>query len=241
MKILKNILLFAATIIFTTSFLPYQLSGETSGIKTFDKIKVVGTSQYLGYLNAYLHITKRSTPAEGLKMYLNNLLLNELGSGIYSNGTPFHYDISPGKIITVKYIPRTPLNDRTSKNNKPIILGTYKFTNYIQWIFPLPYSTISPTKGIVPKRTVTFKWNYTGKILLTKVTLENFTTHTKIFSKTVKAESIEIPSLLFKKGIKYRFDLEVVGPMGKFQMTNATAFGSKIVFYYWDHLYFTVK
>ena len=64
---------------------------------------------------------------------------------------------------------------------------------------------------------------------------------TEIFNKTVTAEQVDVPANLFISGNKYRFDLEVVGPMGLFKLSRDTAPGSKIEFFYWDHIYFFVK
>ena len=127
---------------------------------------------------------------------------------------------------------------RTAKNQE-IILGRYALKNYIEWVYPLPESVI-PVAGLIT-RTVRFRWNYTGATLNTKVTLKNFDTNTEIFSTTVPAEQLDIPSRLFTSGTRYRFDLEVVGPMGQFKLTDAAAPGSKIDFFYWAHIYFNVK
>ncbi len=233
----KKIFIFVSILILFLS-LPYNAK-SIPGPRRFTRLKVVGTSQYLGYLNAFLMVTKRGIPVNGLRIYLDKLKLNQLGGGNYSNGTPFHYKVADGKFIRISYRPVRKFPGIKPTRSKPVILGVYRIKNHIEWVFPLPESVISVRRLL--SRSVKFRWNYTGAILKTKVSLKNFNTNTLIFQKTVTAESINIPVTLLKPGTKYRFDLEPVGPMGKFRLSRYTAPGSKIEFYYWDHLYFNVK
>jgi len=217
------------------------LHSQTKGTRIpfgSDKILVTGHSQYLGYLNAYLNLSKNGTALPGQKLYLDTLLLNDQGGGLYTGGTPHAYDVKRRGTISIKLMPKGTLLP-ASRFPKEIVLGTYTIKNYIEWIFPLPEAVISLGRPIM--RSIRFRWNYTGTTQNTKVTVKNFTTNTEIFTQNIVAEEIDIPVHLFVRGNKYRFDLEVIGPMGQFKLTDATAPGSKIDFYYWDHLYFYIK
>ena len=203
------------------------------------KMKVVGTSQYLKYLNAGLDISRDGAPLKGLKIYLNELLLNERALGFYSNGTSYPYKMEIGKKIIITYFPNHTLT-RAQRRIKQITLGVYRIDNYIEWVFPRPNTVISIDEGI--GRTIRFRWHYVGRVMNTKVTVAEFKPGGKIiFTKNVFGESVNIMKSLFKYGMKYRFDLEVVGPMGHFRLTNYTTRDSKIDFYYWDHLYFQTQ
>lgn len=235
-KIFLLIILLAA--FFTIS----PLTGTTKHtlrLPLSDKIKINGHSQYLGYLNAYLNLLKKGNPLSGQKVYLDTLLLNDRGAGLYTGGTPYAYDVSGKKTIVIKMVPKLSPLTPGARLKKEIILGKYYLKNYIKWVYPLPDSKISFGRSLFMR--VKFRWNYTGTILKTKVTIKNFTTNTEIFSTIVTAEEVNVPRHLFVAGNKYRFDLEVVGPMGQFKLTRETAMGSKIDFYYWAHMYFTVK
>jgi hypothetical protein len=213
------------------------LGQKTISLKT-DKVKVVGHSQYLGYLNAYLNLTKGLSTLPGQKVFLDTLLLMDRGGGLYTGGTPYSYDVTGGKTITIKMAPTTSSLKPATRLNKPIILGTYSLKNYIEWVYPQPEAKIRATP--ITLRANTFRWNYTGTVLPTKVTIKNFTTNTEVFTKTVTAEQVVVPMKIFKPKNRYRFDLEVVGPMGLFRLTDAVAPGSKIEFFYWAHMYFDV-
>ncbi|MEN8152798.1 MAG: hypothetical protein ABFR75_02150 [Acidobacteriota bacterium] len=231
-------------IIIITAFLIFSpLAGTTKGalkLSRTGKIRINGHSQYLGYLNAYLNLSKSGSTLTGQKVYLDTLLLNDQGGGLYTGGTPYPYDVSGGKTIVIKMIPKpSRILPATRERAKEIILGKYKLKNYIEWVYPRPDSKISFTRSL--RRTVQFRWNYTGATLRTKVTIKNFTTNTEIFSTIVTAENVNVPRHIFVPGNRYRFDLEVVGPMGKFRLTKETALGSKIDFFYWAHMYFTVR
>ena len=228
----KNLIIFLSLILFIFSISFAQRAF------TKKRLKVVGTSQYLKYLNAGLDISEGGRPIEGLKVYLNEILLSNRGSGFYSAGTPYPYKMALGKTIVISYLPEEPIR-RTHEKPRPIILGTYKINNYIEWVFPLPNATISLGRSAFSY--IIFRWNYVGRILKTKVTLENFTKHSTVFSTIVTDEKVSIPKNILKSGNTYRFDLEVVGAMGQFRLTEATAKGSKIDFYYWDHIYFRVR
>ena len=206
-----------------------------------DKFKVTGTSQYLKYLNAGLDISKRGVPLNGLKVYLNELLLNNRWSGFYSNGTPYNYKMKIGNKIVISYVPNRIIR-RVGSKFRHIILGEYKINNLIKWVYPLPNSTIFlRRRRSVSSRYIIFSWNYVGRILKTRVTLQNFTKHRTVFSTVLTGEHVSIPTNLLKSGDSYRFDLEVVGPMGHFNMNySCVTSDSKIDFYYWDHLYFKV-
>ncbi len=235
----KKILIIFSLIIFTA--IQINLTGTTKGtIIRFgsDKIWIKGHSQYLGYLNAYVQIKKGGLPMLKQNVFLDSLKLRDLSDGRYSNGTPYVYDIAAHKLITIKLVPKPAL---IASGEKPeaIVLGTYKVNNHIEWVYPRPNSKISLSPLII--RNVKFQWNYTGKILKTRVRIKNFTTNTEIFEKTVTAEEVNVPARLFIRGNRYRFDLEVDGPVGLFKLTKATAPGSKIEFFYWDHIYFDVK
>ncbi len=203
-----------------------------------DKYKVIGHSQFLGYLNAYLNVKKGGAPLPGQSIFLDTLKLRDLSNGRYSNGTPYVYDIAAHKLITIKLVPKPALFPAGEKP-KPIVLGTYKVNNHIEWVYPRPDSKI--TLGPILMRAIKFRWNYTGAVLKTRVRIKNFTTNTEILNKTVTAEEIDVPVHLFVRGNKYRFDLEVDDPVGLFKLTRETAPGSKIEFFYWDHIYFDIK
>ncbi len=228
----KNLIIFFSLIIFifSTSFAQRSFTKK--------KLKVVGTSQYLGYLNVGLDISKGGRPVEGLEVYLNEVPLSDRGGGFYSIGTPYHYKMALGKTIVIRYLPIEPIR-RIHEIPGRKILGTYKIDNYIEWVYPLPDSVISLRSSA--SRYVIFRWHYVGRILKTKVSLQNFTKHIDVFSAVVTDEKIAIPKNLLKSGDTYRFDLEVVGPMGQFRLTEVTEKGSRIDFYYWDHIYFRVR
>jgi len=230
----------ALTLLLTCLLVP-SLDSQVRSIPSragLDKILVTGHSQYLGYLNAYLNLSKAGSPLIGQKVYLDTLLLSDHGSGLYTGGTPYAYDVHGGKTNVIKTVPKMMPLPATGKN-RDIVLGRYALKNYIEWVYPQPESVI-PVASLIT-RAVRFRWNYTGATLNTKVTLKNFDTNTEIFSTTLPAEQVDIPSRLFTSGTRYRFDLEVVGPMGQFKLTDATAPGSKIDFFYWAHMYFNVK
>lgn len=205
-----------------------------------DKILVTGHSQFLGYLNAYLTLKRKNIPINGQRVYLDRLLLTDQGGGVYTGGTPYAYDVSGGKTVVIKLVPKEPLQG-SHPLVKEIALGSYAIKNTIQWVYPLPDAVLTIGAPVPLMRSITFRWNYTGATLNTKVTLKDFTTNTELLTRTVVAEFIDIPTNLFVHGHKYRFDLEVVGPMGQFKLSDATAAGSKIDFYYWNHIYFMVK
>ena len=233
---MKNLVVFFSLVI---SILSVSLSfGQRPFHPTKRRLKVVGTSQYLSYLNAALDISEGGRPVEGLKVYLNELQLSDRGGGFYSIGTPYPYKMALGKTIVISYLPEEPLR-RIHERPRPIILGTYKINNYIEWVYPLSESTISLGSSASPN--VIFRWHYVGRILKTKVSLQNFTKHIDVFSTVVTDEKVAIPKKLLKSGDTYRFDLEVLGPMGQFRLTEATARGSRIDFYYWGHIYFRVR
>jgi len=225
---------------------------KTSGTLTVPskiepKILVKGSSQYLGYLNAYLTITKKGVPQNGLEIYLDNLKLMDRGSGNYSNGTPFSYNIKVGNVIRIRQKPSksSPIREKVGKKElREILLGSYKVNNTIQWVFPKPDGVIPLGRvagAAMLTQKIKFQWNYTGRVLKTKVTIKDFTKNVEIFNQIVTGESVLVPKSLFKAGRKYRFDLEVDGPMGKFVMTDNVARGSEILFYYWGHIYFMTK
>lgn len=205
------------------------------------KIKINGHSQYLGYLNAYLNVTKGGRPVTGLNIFLDKLQLSDRGGGIYSGGTPHSYNIKPGNVISIRLKPSrlAPVRER-----KPALLASYRVKNVIQWVFPKPDGVITLGRTSPPSllgRSIKFQWNYTGRVRKTKVTVKDFTKNVVIFSKTVMAESVMVPRSKFIPGRKYRFDLEVDGPMGKFVLTDKVQPGSEVLFYYWGHIYFQVK
>jgi hypothetical protein len=208
-------------------------------VQRIKRMKIVGHSQYLGYLNAALTITKAGAAVRGLKIYLNELPLNERGPGFYSNGTPYNYDVKMGKKIVISYIPK-PSIFNVKERQKKVIIGVYKINNCIKWVFPRPHAVISLRNHF--SRTVKFQWDYLGRVLNTKVTITEFKKDGRvIFNQNVVGESVNINKSLFTPGMKYRFDLEVIGPLGQFHLYKRVARGSKIDFYYWDHLYFSVK
>lgn len=233
--------------LFTATLFVYQGSGfaRTPGQKKtlhrFDqKILVKGTSQYLGYLNAFLNITKGGRPQNGLKINLDRLQLSDRGGGIYSGGTPHPYNIRVGNVIRILQKP----SKLSPTREKEVLLGSYKVNNVIEWVFPKPDSVIPVGRvpaAVLLTQKVKFQWNYTGRVLKTKVTIKDFTRNVEIFNKIITGESVMVPKSLFKSGRKYRFDLEVVGPMGKFVMTDKVARGSEVLFYYWGHIYFHAK
>ena len=235
----KKIAVMAGMLIFLAAQI--TITGTPAGtLRPFgsDKIWVSGHSQFLGYLNAYVQIKKGGLPMLKQNVFLDSLKLRDLSDGRYSNGTPYVYDIAAHKLIIIKLVPKPAL---ITPREKPeaIVLGTYQVNNHIEWVYPLPNSKISVNPLMI--RNLIFKWNYTGKTLSTKVRIKNFTTNTEVFSRTVTAEQISIPARLFIKGNRYRFDLESDGPVGLFKLTKETAPGSKIEFFYWDHIYFDVK
>ena len=235
----KKMVIIFSLIIFTA--IQINLTGTTKPTLIrfgSDKILVIGHSQFLGYLNAYLNVSKGGTPLTKQDIYLDRLKLRDIAGGNYSNGTPYRYDIEAEKKITISLVPKTLLY-QPGKRPKPIILGTYKVNNHIEWVYPSPDSKISISPTLL--RTLKFRWNYTGKILRTKVRIKNFTTNTEVFNRTVTAEEISVPAHIFVRRNRYRFDLEVDGPVGLFKLTKVTAPGSKIEFFYWDHIYFDVK
>jgi hypothetical protein len=244
--VLKKIVLLTSVFVFILTFpLSTQVkkSSGISGALPIKKLKVTGTSQYLGYLNAYLNITRGIAPMKGLNIYLDKLQLTDRGGGIYSGGTPFKYRIARGNTIRITQKPSRLLAPRREKF-KEILLGSYKVNNTIEWVFPKPDAVIPIGRTSPPvllTRTIKFQWNYTGRVRRTKVTIKDFAKNIEIFNKVITGESVMVPRSLFKSGRKYRFDLEVVGPMGKFVMTPAVAPGSEVLFYYWDHLYFYAK
>ena len=206
------------------------------------KLQVNGTSQFLGYLNAYLDVKQSGRPLTGLSLFLNRLKLNDRGGGIYSNGTPHAYPIKQGNMIRIslkanKFVP-------AGSRGKPVLLGSYRVRNTIEWVYPKP-DTVLPLgrRGprILPNKKLIIKWNYTGRVRNTQVRIKDFTANIEIFNKTVMGESVAVPISKFKSGKKYRLDLEVVGAMGKFKMTNAVTPSSEVKFYYWTHCYFFVK
>lgn len=238
MKLSRTLILISILVGFLILNSPAGAIGQKTISLRTDKVKVIGHSQYLGYLNAYLNLTKRTTPLAGQKIYLDTLLLTDRGGGLYTGGTPYSYDVTGGKTITIKMAPESPTLKPAGKLIKPIVIGTYALKNYIEWVYPQPEAKIRATP--ITLRANTFRWNYTGTILPTKVTIKNFTTNTEVFTKTVTAEQVVVPMTIFKPKNRYRFDLEVVGPMGQFRLTDAVAPGSKIDFYYWAHMYFDV-
>jgi len=238
MTIKKNLAVFTILLVMG---LAVEMDGETTRTLVpfgSEKVLVTGHSQFLGYLNAYLTVKKGGSPLLKQNVYLDKLKLRDLGGGNYSNGTPFRYDIEAHKKITISMVPATILHPGIRKP-EPVVLGTYKVNNHIEWVYPRPNSKIALSPLLI--RTIKFRWNYTGKVLKTRVRIKNFTTNTEVFNRTVTAEEINVPARIFVRGNRYRFDLDVVGPMGLFRMTKATAPGSKVEFYYWDHIYFDVK
>ncbi len=232
----KNLVVFFSIMIFILSL---SLSfGQRPFNPPKKRLKVVGTSQYLTYLNAALDISEGGRPVEGLKVYLNEVQLSDRGGGFYSIGTPYPYKMALGKTIVISYLPEEPLR-RIHERPRPIILGTYKINNYIEWVYPLHNSTIS--LGSSASSYMIFRWNYVGRILKTKVSLQDFTKKVDVFSTVVTDEKVAIPKNLLISGHTYRFDLEVIGPMGQYKLTEATARGSRIDFYYWGHIYFKVR
>ncbi len=221
----------------TSALLISQTKGVTIPFGS-DKILVNGHSQYLGYLNAYLNLAKNRSPLAGQTVYLDALRLTDRGGGLYTGGTPFAYDVTAMNTIVIK-LKQKGLPVPGSRTTGDIVLGTYAVKNHIQWVHPLPDAVLPLARPLL--RTVKFRWNYTGTVLNTKVTLKNFSTNTELFTATVTAEEIDIPAHLLTTGNRYRFDLEVLGPMGQFKLTDATAPGSKIDFFYWAHMYFQVK
>ncbi len=237
MKFLKQkmLIIFLLLILFF-SFIS-QVSARTRIIPLTKKLKVVGFSAYLGYLNVALNITRGGVKVDDIKIFLNELLIKGGGAGYYSSGTSYHYEVQPGKKIIISYL-QSPSISKERRRSKPIILGTYRINNIIEWVFPQPNAVI-PVGGRTLSRTIRFRWNYTGRVLNTRVTITEFKKGGRtIFNRTIVGESIEIDKALFKIGTKYRFDIEVVGPMGHFRLSEYTAPGSKIDFYYQDHLYF---
>jgi hypothetical protein len=205
-----------------------------------DKILITGHAQFLGYLNAHLTLKRQGLPLPGQRIFLDTLLLTDQGSGIYTGGTPYAYDVGGNKTVVIKLDPKEPLPGFHRPAGE-VILGRYAIKNIIQWVYPLPNAVLGISAPAPLAKSVRFRWNYTGAILNTQVTLKDFTTNTVLLTRTLVAESIDIPPGTFVRGHKYRFDLEVVGPMGQFKLTDLAAPGSKIDFYYWDHIYFTVK
>ena len=233
----KHFLTMIAIVLAIASAVTGQTRGTFSSIAS-DKILVTGSSQYLTYINAGLHLSRNGSPLPGQRVYLDSLLLNDQGNGQYSGGTPYAYDPSGNKTVVIKMIPKL-LPSPGLKTAREITLGTYLLDNYIRWVYPLPEAVI-PRRSLIG-RTVKFRWDYTKTVLNTLVTLKNFTSNTVLYTATVCAEEVDIPAGLLTAGNKYRFDLEVVGAMGQFKLSTDTAPGSRIDFYYWGHIYFTVK
>lgn len=241
----KSTMWLPALFIFLLSFHPGFASDNLPGSETLPipglKIKINGHSQYLGYLNAYLNVTRAGRPVNGLKIFLDKLQLSDRGGGIYSGGTPYSYNIKPGNVITIRLQPSPLVSPRDRKST---VLATYKVNNVIQWVYPKPDGVITlgrPPSASLLGRSIKFQWNYTGRTRKTKVTIKDFSKNVVIFSTTVMAESVMVPRSKFVPGRKYRFDLEVDGAMGKFVLTNNVQPGSEVLFYYWAHMYFTVS
>lgn len=241
-RIILLVVVFALVVTFPLAAQAKKLPTDI-GALSVKKLKVNGTSQYLGYLNAYLNVTRSAAPVTGLNLYLDKLQLNDRGGGIYSNGTPFKYNIAVGNVIRITLKPTLTPGTRVGISRE-VLLGSYTVNNVIEWVFPKPDSIVplgrtSPPVLLAPA--IKFQWNYTGRARRTKVTIKDFTKNVEIFNTIVTGESVDVPRRLFKPGKRYRFDLEVADPMGKFVMTSAVAPGSEILFYYWDHLYFDTK
>ena len=243
---IRNLLLLGTAffMIFTASVYPdLRITPEAT-----NKVTVNGYCYVVLYLNGYIELSRSGTPLAGQGVYMNNLRLNNSGSGNYIGAiNSSAYVPAVGKVITIKLKPRAGRIFAPTKKLilKEVLLGKYTINGYVKWTNPLPGSVISlkSRETFNTGRTLKFTWDHFGRSFRARVKIRDMATNNEIFNQTISAsaEEISVPSILFKKGGRYQFDVGSKNVMGKFKLTKAVTKGSKIEFYYNDVIYVNAR
>lgn len=197
------------------------------------KIHVTGHAQYYGnarYISAWVTLKIDGKPLSNVKVWINNSLMMNHGDGNYGGSIPTPYLIKLGNKLTfTAEFPKTPF----SLGSPPpftgkIILGSYKISNIIKWVWPKPGQVI-PVGNFL---TYLFKWNFTGTPARTEFFIKDKKTNTKIYTINTSAEQQSVMAGLFSQGKEYIMGMWAVNPIGKFRLSKHCARGSKIDWYF---------
>lgn len=182
------------------------------------------------YVSASLTLEMNGRPLKNVKVRINNSLLTHRGNGSYGGAIPSTYHIRLGKklVYSVEFPKPLIRASHVPPCKGKIILGTYKISNIVRWVWPRPGQTIYMSRIL----TCLFKWDFTGRPAPTEFFIKDRATNTRIFSKTLSAEQQKVSARLLKPGKEFVMGIWASSPIGKFRLSRHCKAGSKIDWYF---------